>query len=364
MLHFMQESPLISVIVPVYKVEQYLARCLESICGQTYRNLEIICVDDGSPDRSIDILNEFAAKDSRIQVIRQSNQGQSAARNRGLDISKGEWITFIDSDDWIEPDTLEICASHISDMVDIIVYGMSIDCEANIPDEKLAKIEEYSRLKFEGIRQFSDDVILSTNIYICNKLFRGSVVRKYELRFPDGRWYEDASFVYRFFLLAKNGYFIKNRHMYHYVQRDGSTMQTTREKSPRAIEHLDVIRDIYILFKSLHLTKNRLHLFATLADMYLSGAFCYSPQENQKLVAKKGAAIIKETGIGHFTEFPAINRVWEMEETNFLQRLFYRRRGSKTQYGILGLMILAIQRKHGYIIYCIFGVKIWRRHTA
>ena len=92
-------SPLISVIVPVYKVEKYLDRCLGSICGQTYKHLEIICVDDGPPDHSTKILENFSAQDPRIRIIQQSNQGLAAARNAALSAAKGEWVTFVDSDD-------------------------------------------------------------------------------------------------------------------------------------------------------------------------------------------------------------------------------------------------------------------------
>ena len=100
-------SPLISIIIPVYKVEPYLRNCLDSIVNQTNRNLEIILVDDGSPDKSGDICDAYAAADERIIVIHQNNQGVSAARNAGLDIAKGDYILFVDSDDWIEQETCE-----------------------------------------------------------------------------------------------------------------------------------------------------------------------------------------------------------------------------------------------------------------
>ena len=93
---------LISVIVPVYNVEKYLNRCVESIMNQTYKNLQIILIDDGSNDRSGKICDEYAEKDKRIEVIHKENAGVSAARNKGLDKAKGEWITFVDADDWIE----------------------------------------------------------------------------------------------------------------------------------------------------------------------------------------------------------------------------------------------------------------------
>ena len=98
----MKEMPLISVIVPVYRVEAYLDRCLESITGQTYRNLEIILVDDGSPDGSGAICDVWAARDSRIRVIHKENAGAGAARNTGLDVAAGEIVSMIDSDDYLQ----------------------------------------------------------------------------------------------------------------------------------------------------------------------------------------------------------------------------------------------------------------------
>ena len=100
-------NPLISVIVPVYKVEEYLARCVDSILGQTYRNLEILLVDDGSPDRCGVMCDEYASRDSRIRVIHKENGGLSSARNAAIDAARGEYIGFVDSDDWIEPETYE-----------------------------------------------------------------------------------------------------------------------------------------------------------------------------------------------------------------------------------------------------------------
>lgn len=107
----MYDQPLISVIIPVYNVEQYLSQCLDSILEQTYQNLELVCVNDGSPDRSSDILEKYAAKDERILVVTQENQGLSGARNTGIRHAHGKFIMFVDSDDWIEPETCEAAVS-------------------------------------------------------------------------------------------------------------------------------------------------------------------------------------------------------------------------------------------------------------
>ena len=117
-------QPKISVIVPVYKVESYLGKCLDSIIGQTYHILEIILIDDGSPDRCGEICDEYAAKDPRIHVIHQQNAGLSAARNAGLDIASGDYIMFVDSDDWVEKNTCEtVLMIAQQQQADIVCYG-------------------------------------------------------------------------------------------------------------------------------------------------------------------------------------------------------------------------------------------------
>ena len=115
----MKEMPLISVILPIYRVEKYLDRCLESITGQTYRNLEIILVDDGSPDRSGAICDAWAEKDSRIRVIHKTNAGAGAARNTGLDVATGDIVSMIDSDDYLEIHMFEHLMSLMTEDVDI-----------------------------------------------------------------------------------------------------------------------------------------------------------------------------------------------------------------------------------------------------
>lgn len=118
-------SPKISIIVPVYKVEQYLRRCLDSIVAQTFTDWECILIDDGSPDNSGVICDEYVAKDNRFHVIHKENKGVSAARNAGLDAARGEWIGFVDSDDWIEPKTYETALnSVVCENADVICFGV------------------------------------------------------------------------------------------------------------------------------------------------------------------------------------------------------------------------------------------------
>ena len=119
------EQPLISIIVPVYNAEQYLEKCVNSIINQTYTNLEIILVDDGSPDNCGAICDEYAKKDSRIKVIHKSNGGVSSARNRALECLTGEYVAFVDSDDYIHQDYINVLYNALSDGVDLSICAMN-----------------------------------------------------------------------------------------------------------------------------------------------------------------------------------------------------------------------------------------------
>ena len=124
----------VSVVIPIWNTEKYLRKCLASVVNQTYKNLEIICINDGSPDNSLAILEEYAKKDSRIIIINQGNAGVSTARNRGLDIATGEYISFVDPDDWIESNTYESTVNLFekNPKVDLITFGTTLSTNVTI----------------------------------------------------------------------------------------------------------------------------------------------------------------------------------------------------------------------------------------
>ena len=123
----MNEKKLISVIVPAYKTEKYIRQCVDSILNQTYKNLEIILVDDGSPDKCPEICDAYAKQDDRIIVIHQDNAGVSAARNKALDICRGDYISFVDSDDWLEPETYDSVMQAIHQHnVDVVLFAANV----------------------------------------------------------------------------------------------------------------------------------------------------------------------------------------------------------------------------------------------
>lgn len=205
------KEELISVIVPVYNVERYLEKCIESICAQTIAGLEIILVDDGATDRSGTICNEWACRDPRIRVIHKENGGLSDARNAGIEIAAGSWYMFVDSDDTITADTVERmyraavehdCEMAVCNMVRIYDDGATEPFYQ--PVSGLTVWEGQQR--FETLKQPS----------ACNKLFRADLFR--DVRFPGGKYYEDT-FIYhilahrakRIVLTGHDGYYYLSR---------------------------------------------------------------------------------------------------------------------------------------------------------
>lgn len=206
----------LSVIVPVYKVEPYIHKCVDSILGQTYTNLEVILVDDGSPDNCGKICDEYAAKDKRVKVIHKKNGGLSDARNAGIDISTGDIIGFIDSDDYIE-------ARMYQEMIDYMEHNnLDIVC-ADTNQVKGNKIKFKPRYKKNYVwsKQEALSEILNGNLdnAAWNKIYKREIIGN--TRFPQGRVYEDVATIYKFIYNAdKVGYLSKP--YYYYVKRKGS----------------------------------------------------------------------------------------------------------------------------------------------
>lgn len=207
-------TPTISIIVPVYKVEKYLHRCLDSIENQTFKDWECILVDDGSPDNCPEICDEYAERDSRFKVIHQENAGVSAARNKGLDVAKGEWVGFVDSDDWIEPNMYEF------------LYKNAI--EKNV-DVACCSAKFYKNGKTENV-PFKDkgDVFYKFRHYqtymhsLCNKLMRRDLVGRIRLN-TQMKTAEDLLFVFDVFTESNIRIFFSAVPLYYYFQENDNS---------------------------------------------------------------------------------------------------------------------------------------------
>lgn len=211
---------MVSVIVPVYKVEKYLKKCVESIRQQSYSNLEIILVDDGSPDKCGQMCDEFAKGDSRIKVLHKKNGGLADARNAGIEKASGEYLLFVDSDDWIHPMLVE------KTLYDAQKHGADVVVFDYVSVEESGKNKKVFSLDLpEGMPISAVNVpqLICQSCSACNKLFRKSFWDKMELKFPEGRHYEDLGTIPKAMGIAERVVYRKEV-LYYYLQRTGSIM--------------------------------------------------------------------------------------------------------------------------------------------
>lgn len=225
----MENKGLISVIVPVYKAENYLDRCIESIVKQTYKNLEIILVDDGSPDNCPKMCNEWGEKDNRIKVYHKENGGVSSARNKAIDVATGEYILFVDSDDYLELNYIEQLINASNDNVDLVCCGYKI-----INDKK--KVIEFSTSKYKekdilhNAKHFFEFVLDWLFDVTVNKLFRRNLIggMRFDENLPLG---EDRAFNLKYFELITNDIVFIDSVGYNYVYNANSAIHKSRENS-------------------------------------------------------------------------------------------------------------------------------------
>ena len=233
------KNDLISIIIPVYKVEKYLEKCIESVLKQTYTNLQIILVDDGSPDNCGKICDEYAKKDSRIEVIHKVNGGLSDARNVGISKAKGRYIGFVDSDDYIKEDMYEILLNLIKE------YDADVSI-CNLYDVIDGK--EYIRNKENGIQEYSrldilKEVLLDKNIqsYAWNKLYKKELFD--EIKYPIGKKYEDIGTT--FYVFEKcNKIVVTSEPEYYYLKRSDSLVNNVTEST--VFDYTEIIIQRYL----------------------------------------------------------------------------------------------------------------------
>ena len=222
----------VSIIIPVYNVEQYLDRCLSSVLNQTYKDLEVILVNDGSTDKSGIICEEFVQTDKRAKVYYQENKGLSEARNTGLKYMTGDFVMFLDSDDWLELDAVEFlleqAKSYNADMVVGGVYRTSkiVDHQQNTPVSQVLTQVEYAKRYFKIESQ-------TIEYYVWNKLYKREVVK--DIEFPPGFFAEDVPTMFRYILNSEK-IVVTDKIVYNYfINNSGLTAKFTSK-------HFDVLK--------------------------------------------------------------------------------------------------------------------------
>lgn len=258
----MKNRDLVSIIIPVYGVEKYLPECLESVCSQTYENLEIIVVDDESPDKSGEIADEYAKKDRRVKTYHIQNRGAAGARNYGLDVCTGSYIMFVDSDDWIESNMVEALVSACEEQNCDIAQCQYID-EFVDKSEKHIYIEENQVC--DSLR-FIETMLKKWEYVInCNKIYKIELLRN--LRFVEGRCIDDEFFTYKAVLNA-NSIALLTGYYYHYRMRKSSAMGSEVKAKQRLRDQVDFVTERYPVLQQ-RFPKLKKDLLAHMCEVYM-----------------------------------------------------------------------------------------------
>lgn len=235
----------VSIIIPVYKVEKYLKRCIESVVNQSYKNIEIILVNDGSPDKCGEICDSYARIDNRIKVIHKENGGLSSARNVGLDIASGEYIMFVDSDDWIEEYSLEKLDKYMDMSYDIINFKFSFVKEGS---KNIIELQSDPKEGYEcDLISYIDKLFMGElSFFIWNKLYKKDLFN--EVRFPEGRNYEDLATIYKLYFNAKS--IIVTDYTLYYYWLGNSNSITSNSTVKNMTDYLLSTKEIYEVNKN------------------------------------------------------------------------------------------------------------------
>lgn len=264
-------SATVSVIVPIYKVEPYLEKCVDSILAQTYTQLDIILVDDGSPDRCPEICDALAAKDSRIRVIHKKNGGLSSARNAGLDIAVGDYIMFTDSDDHIDADMVETMVQAIEEnRADIVTVNVRSESTSGVCKERVMPMQDevrtFERLDYPELMKLYGKQV---SIFSVNNLYRMGIVQKNSLRFQPTQKVlsEDQLFNLCYYASVRKAVYI-SRPFYTYQVRDNTL---SRSKSPSDIldRRVTLVQELKAYLSAHNFPKQREFFFHNLMWSYL-----------------------------------------------------------------------------------------------
>lgn len=354
---------LITVIIPVYNAARYLPRCLDSLVGQTYRELEIICVNDGSTDESVSILTEYAGCDSRVKVIHQENAGVSAARNAGLDAATGEYVTFVDADDWVESSGYECVVEHFKEPVDVVCFGSEV--EGSAPDEEKQGMQRYLNDDDESCKLLKINVEGGgMNGCVWNKMFRRSALDAHGVRFYEGIAYgEDVAFCYCVAGCARRVFFISDR-IYHYEMHAESATGSLAGRSCRVFDHIRIVPLVWDFLQRCCLAKRRK---LRMIDGLFHCAYGYVDSRIGEELRDDADSLAYEVmcrvGLSASYESSVVRRLLAPRQGEILGR-FRWFVDNRMCFGVQGRALLSVTYEEHARIYRLLGVTVWKASVA
>ena len=291
------QKPKISIIVPIYNRREYIAKTLDNLLGQTIRDIDIICVNDGSTDGTEKVLAEYAKKDKRIKVMNKDNGGCSTSRNAGLKQCRAEYIMFCDSDDLFDLTMCEKMYKAMTKEIDIAICGIKVEYLAH--NEIKYSDDIYYNLDFNKEQEISDEVIHKTDTSVCNKIFRKSIIEKYGISFPEQLNNEDYYFYNAYMSVSKKAYFV-NEKLYYYIRHDDSIMSDNFDGDIYSPDHLLIAQKLFSFYEKNGFLKEHMNLFWT----QFVESFWFSYNHSSKQYRKKILGIAKKFINDHKKDYP------------------------------------------------------------
>lgn len=298
-------QPKVSVIIPVYNVEKYLNRCIGSIVNQTYKNLEIILIDDGSPDNCPQMCDEWASKDSRIKVIHKENAGAGLARNTGLEYATGDYVTFVDSDDYIAPETVEKCIEALlKDGSQLAMFGR-VDVHYNGKSvKKPVKTDKFLFVNEEVVQDILSGLFVNERgfgVGVCGKTVDLNLIKSHGIRFNSERELlsEDAFFLLELFSHLNSVSLISGNY-YYYVQNENSFSRTYKKNYQEMNDNF-IIRSIELCEKLgysekiITYLKARYQIYSLAGMKQIVACGLTEAEKNRELKAVIGNKILQST---------------------------------------------------------------------
>ena len=281
--------PAISIIVPIYNSEKYLEQCLESLKSQTYKNIEIVCVDDHSSDKSSDIFNRVSKKDDRFKLVRNVGKGISDARNTGLRNATAPYIMWCDSDDYFDKDMCEIMLQTIlSDESDIAECATNIMYSDDFDENLKQGVDRYLRPKLANKNKMNDWIIITSNASLWNKIYKKEIIDKNKIEFPSGLLYEDA-FFNDIYMVNSNKISFISKKLYNYRRHNDSIMSKSFKKTGIAKDYQDISEKLYDYLIDNYLYEGHEDLFWERFCRYNS--FAFNNVRSDERIAVKARAV-------------------------------------------------------------------------
>lgn len=347
------QQPIVSVIVPVYNTAACVGRCLDSLLAQTYANIEIICIDDGSTDDSLKVLQQYAQRDTRVKVLHQENAGVSAARNKGLSEATGEFLSFIDSDDWLDVSTYEKVIACFTNDVDMVSFGAYYVYDT-LP---LKEMGDRNKGDYEG--ELTAERLLYQQYWMNNKVVRRAFVERYQVRFPEDMVVAEDGTVALMLLSQVKKISHLAAPLCYYYQRSGSAMWQLNRKSYKVLDNLKMLERVWD-FAQLHGMSDAFRLaIPYIFWMYYSAVIKLVPQDAMAQARQEGGRIAKKV------HADKAEKCWGMfplleEKQGKWEKLFHWYTQNRECFGIGGKSICSIMHTPPYRIYSVLGKKLFK----